>query len=95
MAKGFKTGGRKAGTPNAETVKERNELKMLLNEEGLNVPRELALSFKCADYERIDRLIKLMDFLFPKIHAKLNLDEDPNKDDMNFNFNLSGLIKGE
>ena len=64
MAKGHKTGGRQKGTPNKLTKELRSLLKDILYDELVNIEDRLNdLETK----ERIELVIKLMPFVFPKV----------------------------
>ena len=64
MAKGLKTGGRQKGTPNKLTKELRSLLKDILYDELVNIEDRLNdLETK----ERIELVIKLMPFVFPKV----------------------------
>lgn len=75
MAKGIKTGGRVAGTPNRTTKETREALKKIIDYELDNLP-ELMQSMK--PHQRVDVLIKLIHYVLPKpentidIQSKLN-----------------------
>ncbi|GAP69927.1 hypothetical protein BA6E_121380 [Bacteroidales bacterium 6E] len=64
MAKGIKTGGREAGTPNRLTSELRSVLKEIIYDEMQRLPDALAdLPIK----DRLDILIKLCNFVLPKV----------------------------
>ncbi len=66
MATGKKTGGRKAGTPNKLTKELRATLKSIMHEEVQRLPELL----KELDTEkRVEAIIKLMPFVYPKVDA--------------------------
>lgn len=64
MAKGIKTGGRVQGTPNKLTKETRNILVNIINQELIDLSKNLAL---LDNKDRIDVLIKLMPFVVPKV----------------------------
>lgn len=64
MAKGFKTGGRKVGTPNKTTKEIREVLKNIINNEIANIETSLN---ELTPKERIEYLIKLIPFVLPKV----------------------------
>jgi hypothetical protein len=63
VAKGFKTGGRKPGSPNKKTLAFRE----LLAEQGVEVEKELAKALAANDLPRVEVLIKLLPYLAPKL----------------------------
>lgn len=74
MAKGVKSGGRKAGTPNVVTSQLRRVLKELLLSELERMPGYLSeLSTK----ERVDVLVKLMAYSLPKVESVKSYDGEP------------------
>ena len=74
MAKGHKTGGRQKGTPNKLTKELRSLLKDILYDELVNIEDRLNdLETK----ERIELVIKLMPFVFPKVVSVSSKDNEP------------------
>lgn len=67
MAKGIKTGGRKAGTPNKLTRELRTALKNVLSEEIHLLPVHFESLTKA---ERIELLIKLLPYALPKVNSE-------------------------
>ena len=66
MAKGIKTGGRQAGTPNKLTNELRAELKNALHHELSLLPFTLR---QLAPKERLEILAKLIPYVLPKIES--------------------------
>ncbi len=64
MAKGIKTGGREAGTPNRLTTELRTILKNLIYDELQNLPEHL---LRIEPKERLEIVLKLMPFVCPKV----------------------------
>lgn len=85
--------GRIAGSLNKNTQEARNILEAEFKALGFELPKQIVDAFAVADYERLDRLIKLMEYLFPKIAARLSLDMDNLTDDLNLNINLNNIMK--
>ena len=74
MAKGLKTGGRQKGTPNKLTKELRSLLKDILYDELVNIEDRLNdLETK----ERIELVIKLMPFVFPKVVSVSSTENEP------------------
>ena len=74
MAKGLKTGGRQKGTPNKLTKELRSLLKDILYDELVNIEDRLNdLETK----ERIELVIKLMPFVFPKVSMVFSTENEP------------------
>ena len=74
MAKGHKTGGRQKGTPNKLTKELRSLLKDILYDELVNIEDRLNdLETK----ERIELVIKLMPFVFPKVSMVSSTENEP------------------
>ena len=65
MAKGFKTGGRKAGTPNKVSSEIKVVLKDLIYEEFDNLHVHLN---KLEPKDRIEVLLRLLPYALPKIN---------------------------
>ena len=65
-----KTGGRKKGTPNKLTSELRNDLKDIIENELKDIPNILK---ELPPYEKLQILIKLMPFVFPKLNS-INYD---------------------
>lgn len=74
MAKGSKTGGREAGTPNRLTKELRTTLKNILFEEFENLPSQLD---KLKPKERIELMIKLLPFALPKTNTVNYRENEP------------------
>jgi hypothetical protein len=66
MAKGIKTGGRTAGTPNRLTFQTRQLLVDVLAAEFENLPETLA---KLEPYQRIDAVCKLAKYAMPTMQS--------------------------
>lgn len=66
MARGIKTGGREAGTPNVVTSQLRSVLKELLFEELKHLPGYLA---ELPTKDRVDVITKLMAYALPKVDS--------------------------
>jgi len=64
MAKGYKSGGRKKGTPNKLTKELREALKDVIFNELENIESNLE---KLEPKDRVELLIKLMPFVIPKV----------------------------
>ena len=64
MAKGNKTGGRVKGTPNKLTKELRSSLKNILNSELELLEENMS---QLDPKERIEILIKMMPYVFPKL----------------------------
>lgn len=64
MAKGVKTGGREAGTPNRLTKELRRVLKDLLHQELENLQEHLN---NLESKERLEILVKLLPYALPKV----------------------------
>jgi hypothetical protein len=74
MAKGIKTGGREAGTPNKLTKELRAALKDLLHQELQNLPEHLnSLEPK----DRLEILVKLLPYALPKVEAVNYTENEP------------------
>ena len=73
MAKGFKTGGRQAGTPNKLTSELRSVLKDFIYSELEEIPTRLK---ELPNKERLEVVLKLLPYALPKIEpVKSNRDE--------------------
>ncbi len=70
----IKTGGRQKGTPN----KKSQNIVSILEDEGLNVARELACIYHLSNdsYEKIHILFKLLEYCYPKRKAVENLPDE-------------------
>lgn len=74
MAKGIKTGGRKAGTPNRLTKELRQVLKDIIYDELQNLPDTLdGLEPK----DRVELVIKLMSYTLPKVRPVMSDKGEP------------------
>lgn len=74
MAKGIKTGGRTAGTPNKLTKEIREVFKALMVEQMETIPR-LLNSIENPE-KKLDFLIKLLPFILPKVeNVSISADE--------------------
>ena len=74
MAKGIKTGGRSAGTPNRLTKELRKVLKDLLHKELENLSTHLdSLEPK----ERLEILTKLLPYVVPKVQSIHYQENEP------------------
>jgi len=71
MAKGVKTGGREAGTPNKLTSDMRAILKGIVSSELERIPETLA---KLEPEKRADLVLKLLPYVLPKVEA-VSMDE--------------------
>ena len=67
MAKGIKTGGREAGTPNKLTRELRAVLKNVLHDEINLLPDHLK---RLEPKDRIELLIKLLPYTLPKVEPE-------------------------
>jgi hypothetical protein len=67
MAKGYKTGGRSAGTPNKLTRELRSGLKNILSDEIEKLPHHFQ---KLESKDRIELLIKLLPYALPKVNPE-------------------------
>jgi len=76
MAKGNKTGGRVAGTPNRLTSELRSVLKDMLFNELQSLPDRLD---KLPDKDRIEIILKLMPFVCPKVEPVSSGGDEPFK----------------
>jgi hypothetical protein len=74
MAKGIKTGGRQAGTPNRLTKDIRSVLKDFVHNEMEMLPEHFE-SLKIED--RIQLLIKIIPFVLPRIKEVSHKDDEP------------------
>ena len=74
MAKGIKTGGREAGTPNRLTKELRKVLKDLLYDEMQLLPDHLS---KLEPKDRLDLLVKLIPYVLHKIEAVTMKEGEP------------------
>ncbi len=78
MAKGIKTGGRQAGTPNRLTKELRTILKNILYQELEGLPARFN---KLEPKDRLELLIKLLPYTIPKIQdVDYEADEPTNWD---------------
>jgi formylmethanofuran dehydrogenase subunit B len=76
MAKGRKTGGRSAGTPNRKT----SDLCEFFESAHFHVPTELMKIFSSLDADKqVDVLMRLMEYLYPKRKAALGTDSTEGK----------------
>jgi hypothetical protein len=66
MAKGIKTGGRQAGTPNRLTKELRTALKNVLHNELMMLPSMLE---KLEPKERLELVVKLLPYALPKVET--------------------------
>jgi len=66
MAKGEKTGGREAGTPNRLTKELRAALKNILHQEIENLTENFN---KLDTKDRLELLVKLLPYALPKVDA--------------------------
>jgi len=64
MAKGFKTGGRSAGTENHTTKEVRKVLKDIIDNELVNIGD---LLIELQSKERLEFIIKLLPYVLPKL----------------------------
>jgi hypothetical protein len=67
MAKGIKTGGREAGTPNKLTKELRTALKNILHQEIELLPDNFN---KLQPKHRIELLVKLLPYAMPKVEPE-------------------------
>jgi hypothetical protein len=67
MAKGIKTGGREAGTPNRLTKELRAALKNILHQEIELLPDNFQ---KLEARDRLELLVKLLPFALPKVEPE-------------------------
>ena len=75
MARGFKTGGREAGTPNKLTKELRTTLNELMSEEIKAIPKHLD---KLKPKDRLNIIVKLMPYVMPKFESEeMNEPESP------------------
>ena len=74
MAKGIKTGGRKAGTANKLTSEIRQVLKDIVSSEIENVPDLLS---KMEPDKRLDYLVKLIPYVLPKVESCSHTTNEP------------------
>tara|TARA_B100001059_G_C17521873_1_gene421188 strand:+ start:41 stop:280 length:240 start_codon:yes stop_codon:yes gene_type:complete len=74
MANGFKTGGRKLGTPNRMTKELRSILKDMMYQEIDIIQDHLD---QLSPKERIEILIKLMPFVLPKTTSISHTTNEP------------------
>ena len=74
MANGFKTGGRKLGTPNRMTKELRSILKDMMYQEIEIIQDHLD---QLSPKERIEILIKLMPFVLPKTTSISHTTNEP------------------
>ncbi len=80
MAKGMKTGGRTAGTPNKLTKELRAVLKNVMHEEIKTLPERLK---KLDDKQRTEAVIKLMQFVLPRLDTLNAFSGEPIDTDWN------------
>ena len=80
MAKGLKTGGRRAGTPNKLTFQTRQLLINVLAEEFENLPETLE---KLTPSEKIDAICKLSKFALPTMASlsSIRAEQEGQKDE--------------
>ena len=74
MANGFKTGGRKLGTPNRMTKELRSILKDMMYQEIEIIQDHLD---QLSPKERVELLIKLMPFVLPKTTSISHTTNEP------------------
>lgn len=87
MAKGHKTGGRKKGSPNKNTT----ELKTFFDSVDACLPEMiLDLLPKLNDAKKMDALLRLMEFIYPKRKAVEIKNEDFSKLSFTDAINLLG-----
>lgn len=92
MANGYKTGGIKKGGTHKKTKEAQALLRAEFENNDFHVPREIIAAFRVNDLERVDRLVRLLEYLFPKIHAKMTVDGDL-AEDIGLTVNLSQILK--
>lgn len=92
MAKGKKTGGIQKGGFHKKTREAQTMLKAEFDSQEFYVPFEIVQAFRVNDLERVDRLMRLLEYLFPKIHAKMTVDGEMTED-LGLTVNLSQIIK--
>lgn len=87
MGKGYKSGGRKKGTPNKKTI----ELKEFFDSADVCLP-EMVLDLipKLNDSKKVDTLLRLMEFIYPKRKAVEVTNEDFSKLSFTSAINLLG-----
>lgn len=93
MAKGKKTGGIQKGGLHKKTKEAQAMLKAEFDSQDFHVPFEIVQAFRVNDLERVDRLMRLLEYLFPKIHAKMTIEGDTIAEDLGLTVNLSQIIK--
>jgi len=69
MARGYKTGGRKQGTPNKMTVEIRDIYKKLIEKNLSNIEDWLQVVSKENPEKALNILIKLSEFVIPKLQS--------------------------
>ena len=74
MAKGIKTGGRQAGTPNRLTKELRIALKNILYEELQKIPDHMN---NLDPKDRLELIIKLIPYVLPKVEAVNYKENEP------------------
>lgn len=74
MAKGVKTGGRQAGTPNIVTTELRQVLKQVLAKEYAGIPQLLD---KLEPKDRLDVIVKLSKYVMPTVDAVHFKEDEP------------------
>ncbi len=92
MAIGRKTGGIQKGGTHKKTKEAQAILRAEFESKNFHVPTEIINAFRVNDLERVDRLTRLLEYLFPKIHAKMTLDGEQ-VEDLGLTVNLSQIIK--
>lgn len=80
MARGIKTGGREAGTPNRLTKELRKVLKDLLHQELENLPEHLN---RLEPKERLEILVKLLPYAIPVVRSVNYTVDEPSDWDFN------------
>lgn len=83
-----KTGGRQAGTLNKKSYWLRDQLETI----DFSWAQEFKNSMSLCDYDRAKILIDLLPYLNPKIEPRAIDPEDSQKDDLNVNISLNGLV---
>ena len=72
MAKGFKTGGRKKGTPNKTTTELRETLTDFMLNEFKNIEERIN---SLAPKERLHLMVKLMPYVMPRAIEQMNYED--------------------
>ncbi|HEY9661957.1 MAG TPA: hypothetical protein V6C65_26170 [Allocoleopsis sp.] len=73
MAKGHKTGGRKKGTPNKQTLKFRD----LLEKNSVDFEQQLAQAILTKDVDLIKALKDLLPYLQPRLTVEVSATPEP------------------